>query len=55
MNSHAMGYKGTGGRTIDAILCHGVPDIKRVQPNYIFLYILYILMVRGNEKLECKL
>lgn len=43
MNSHAMRYKGTGGRTIDAILCHGVPDIKRVQPNHIFLcYVIFL-------------
>lgn len=57
INSHAIRYKGTGGRTIDGILRHDVPFIKRFQPDHI------ILMVGGNdvrqlyspEELACKL
>lgn len=57
INSHAIMYKGTWGRTTDGILHHDVPFIKRFQPDHI------IFMVGGNDgrglnspkELACKL
>lgn len=37
INSLAIRYKGTGGHTIDSILSHGVPFIKRFQLGHIFM------------------
>lgn len=57
INSHAIKYKETGGRTIYGMLRHDVPFIKTFQPDHI------ILMVGGNgvrrlyspQELACKL
>lgn len=38
INSLAIRYKGTGGHTIDSILSHGVPFIKRFKLDHVRSY-----------------